>query len=56
MPGEHSDVVHEAITTWLADNLVVFTAGPWPYGPTYVIEKNGPRPLPHRPIGLLIPQ
>ncbi|MEV5831570.1 hypothetical protein AB0L25_39015 [Spirillospora sp. NPDC052242] len=55
-PGPHSDVVHDAITHWPADNLVVFADGPWPYGPTYLIENNGPRPLPRRPIGLLTPQ
>lgn len=56
MPGRHSDVVHEALAHWPNDNLVVLAAGPWPYGPTYVIEADGPRPLPRRPVDLLAPQ
>ncbi|QFG22901.1 hypothetical protein [Actinomadura sp. WMMB 499] len=55
-PGPDGDVVHEAMQSWPGTGLVPLIAGPWPYGPTYLVDSDGPRPLPRRPINLLTAQ
>ncbi|MDL4770692.1 hypothetical protein [Actinomadura xylanilytica] len=52
-PGEDADVVHETIRLWPSDRLTTLLAGPWPYGPTHVVEADGPRPLLRCPINML---
>lgn len=55
-PGPDADVVHETLRQWPTDNLTGLMLGLWPYGPTHMIDKTGPRPLPSQPISLLSPE
>ncbi|MEV5830494.1 hypothetical protein AB0L25_33500 [Spirillospora sp. NPDC052242] len=56
VPGPDTDVVHDTLQNWPGTGLVPLIAGHWPYGPTHLIDSDGPRPLPHRPINLLTAQ
>ncbi|RAY15017.1 hypothetical protein DPM19_09710 [Actinomadura craniellae] len=55
-PGADADVVHQTLESCPAALLTALFKGPWPYGPTHVIEENGPRPRPHQPVSLLSPR
>ncbi|MFI0350946.1 hypothetical protein [Actinomadura sp. 9N407] len=55
-PGADADVVHRTLNSCPAGLLTGLFSGPWPYGPTHLIEANGPRPRPRRPVRLLSPQ
>ncbi|MFE9107023.1 hypothetical protein [Actinomadura geliboluensis] len=55
-PGPHADIVHTALRHWADASLLAFISGPWPYGPTHLIEETGPRPLPSTPLPLPSPQ
>ncbi|WP_026405400.1 hypothetical protein [Actinomadura rifamycini] len=55
-PGPDADVVHDTLQSWPGTGLVPLLASPWPYGPTYLIDADGPRPLPRRSINLLTAQ
>ncbi len=55
-PGPDADVVHDTLQSWPGTGLIPLIAGPWPYGPTYLIDADGPRPLPRRSIDLLTAQ
>ncbi|MFV2177635.1 hypothetical protein ACFHW2_14430 [Actinomadura sp. LOL_016] len=52
-PGPHADVVHQTLRRWPGTNLTALIAGGWPYDPTHLIDYDGPRALPRRPIHLL---
>jgi hypothetical protein len=56
-PGADADVVRRALEGCPARLLTGLFRGPWPYGPTYLIEQDGPRPRTRRrPIRLLSPK
>ncbi|WP_198679180.1 hypothetical protein [Thermomonospora amylolytica] len=55
-PGSDADVVHQTIQRCSGINLTGLFAGPWPYGPTHVIDIDGPRQPLHQPITLLSPE
>lgn len=55
-PGPDADVVHETLRHRPDENLLALLSGPWPYGPTHLIEETGPRPLPNSPLLLPSPQ
>ncbi|MBA9007252.1 hypothetical protein [Thermomonospora cellulosilytica] len=55
-PGSDADVVHQTIRRCSGINLTGLFAGPWPYGPTHVIDIDSPRQPLHRPITLLSPE
>ncbi|TDC17246.1 hypothetical protein [Actinomadura bangladeshensis] len=55
-PGPDADVVHETLRHWPDKNLLALLSGPWPYGPTHLIEQTGPRPRPNSPLPLPTPQ
>ncbi|MFA1551797.1 hypothetical protein [Actinomadura chokoriensis] len=55
-PGPDSDVVHQALRHWPDSSVLALISGPWPYGPTHLIEETGPRPLPSGPLPLPSPQ
>lgn len=55
-PGPDADVVRETLHHWPDNSLLALMSGPWPYGPTHLIEETGPRPLPSSPLPLLSPQ
>ncbi|MDL4813204.1 hypothetical protein [Actinomadura opuntiae] len=52
-PGPDADVVHQTLDHWPGTSLTALIAGPWPYGPTHLIETDGPRPLPQHPVRML---
>lgn len=52
-PGPDADVVHQTTKNLAASNLIAFVHGPWPYGPTHLIDMDGPRQLPTRAIKML---
>ncbi|TDD69372.1 hypothetical protein [Actinomadura rubrisoli] len=52
--GPDTDVIHQTLQNW--PDIIALIAGGWPHGPTHLIEADGPRPLPRRPIDLLSPQ
>jgi hypothetical protein len=54
--GADADVVHRTLESYPAAGLTGLFMGSWPYGPTHVIEEDGPRPRPRRPIRLLSPK
>ncbi|WUH97734.1 hypothetical protein OHR68_30045 [Spirillospora sp. NBC_00431] len=55
-PGPDTDVVHQTLQHWPGNNLIALIAGAWPYGPTHLIDHDGPRALPRQPIKLLTAQ
>ena len=54
-PGTDADVIHRALTSCHAGVTALFR-GPWPYGPTHLIEHDGPRPRTQHPVRLLSPK
>ncbi|MEU9019396.1 hypothetical protein [Actinomadura sp. NPDC048394] len=46
VPGPDSDVVHRTLTTLAGLDIVALFKGPWPYGPTHLIDADGPRQFP----------
>ncbi|MFV2177630.1 hypothetical protein ACFHW2_14455 [Actinomadura sp. LOL_016] len=55
-PAADADVVHQALNSRPAASTTGLFKGPWPYGPTHMIEEDGPRPRPRHPVHLLSPQ
>ncbi|MEV4676612.1 hypothetical protein ACGFJT_44180 [Actinomadura geliboluensis] len=55
-PGPDADVVHATLRHWADPSLLALISGPWPYGPTQLIEETGPRPVPSTPLPLPSPQ
>jgi hypothetical protein len=51
-PHKDADVVHNTLTALDGVDIVALLNGSWPYGPTYLIEPDGPRPVPNK-INLL---
>jgi hypothetical protein len=45
-PGPDADVVHRTLTALAGLDIVALFKGPWPYGPTHLIDADGPRQLP----------
>ncbi|OLT31858.1 hypothetical protein BJF79_08675 [Actinomadura sp. CNU-125] len=52
-PGSDSDVVRQVLEGAAEGGVTGLFKGPWPYGPTYVIEEDGPRPRPRQRVRLL---
>jgi hypothetical protein len=55
-PRQHSDVVHHVLQTQRTPSLIALICGPWAYGPTHLIEADGPWRPPRRTIELLSAQ
>ncbi|MFV2175534.1 hypothetical protein ACFHW2_26035 [Actinomadura sp. LOL_016] len=55
-PASDADVVNETLVHWPDTNLIAFVADPWPYGPTHLVDADGPKPRPLRPVRLLSPR
>ncbi|WP_433234909.1 hypothetical protein [Actinomadura nitritigenes] len=55
-PRQHSDVVHHVLQTQRTPTLIALICGPWAYGPTHLIEADGPWRPPRRTIELLSAQ
>ncbi|KAB2388660.1 hypothetical protein [Actinomadura montaniterrae] len=52
-PGPDADVVHQTLKNLATNNLIALVHGPWPYGPTHLIDMDGPRQLPTQNIRML---
>ncbi|MFF0522305.1 hypothetical protein ACFYTC_26635 [Actinomadura nitritigenes] len=48
IPGPDADVVHRTLTALTELDIIALFEGPWPYGPTHLIDADGPRQLPSR--------
>lgn len=55
-PRQDADVVHHTLQAQRNPNLIALISGPWAYGPTHLIEADGPWKPPRRSIELLSPQ
>lgn len=52
-PGPDADVVHQTLERLPTAGIIALFQGPWPYGPTHLIDTDGPRRLPTRDLNLL---
>ncbi|NKZ03263.1 hypothetical protein [Actinomadura latina] len=52
-PGPDADVVHQTLEHLPTASIIALFKGPWPYGPTHLIDTDGPRQLPARDLTLV---
>ncbi|MFD0857344.1 hypothetical protein ACFQ07_34390 [Actinomadura adrarensis] len=52
-PRADADVVYRTLQGCSGTAVTGLFNGLWPYGPTHVVEEDGPRPRPQRPVRLV---
>ncbi|MER6808141.1 hypothetical protein ABT299_02570 [Spirillospora sp. NPDC000708] len=45
-PGEDADVVHDTLCSLDGADIIAIFRGAWPYGPTHLVDADGPRQVP----------
>ncbi|QKG20132.1 response regulator receiver/SARP domain-containing protein [Actinomadura verrucosospora] len=47
-PGEDADVVHDTLCSLDGADIIAIFRGAWPYGPTHLVDADGPRQVPNQ--------